>query len=150
MAKKKSTSIPGAPKAKRALKLQRRGNGSERDTPSTELEKAEAYMIVHNGSQRPRERNAFVGVIGGSDTVNHVAKSLEFFSQLRLNDAGIEFSEDLQFGQYLILQTMVEALKTAQEQITEDLKCAHARGVIAAAAELKLVCSPETPEMANG
>ena len=69
--------------------------------------------------------NPFVGH-GPGDTISQVRKGLDVFSQLNRDPAACAMSDDLQFGQFLILQTMVLALEAAEQQMEIAWKRAQA------------------------
>lgn len=109
------------------------------DSRPTLVEQAKALIdAASNGALReanpdPSGLNPYIQSSGARDTVYYVRCSLELMSQLSLRDAGIGMNKDLEFGQFLILQTMVKALQAVDGQIQHDTKLALARAIVEAA-----------------
>lgn len=60
------------------------------------------------------------------ETVQHVKCGLKLYVQLSAEGMNAEFDEDIVFGQYLFLQSMVDALEAAKAQITNERKASEA------------------------
>jgi hypothetical protein len=99
----------------------------------TVLEWAKAFLqsasegALVEGNPDPHNLNPFIQRTGARDTINYVRCSLEAVAE---RWGGIGESQDLEFGRYLILQTMVRALEIADGQIQHDEKVARARGIV--------------------
>lgn len=71
-------------------------------------------------------RNPFQGH-EGYDTVHNVVCGLEFLSQCFDQARELTMLEDLSFGQFLILQTLAEALRGAKAQFENERKRPNAQ-----------------------
>jgi len=102
-----------------------------KEKPATPLEQAESYirLATSGACEKPAANNPFVAS-SGLDTLHYVHCGLELFSQLSLMDAGIGMDKDLEFGQFLILKCMTEALRAAEEQLRNDDQLARARATV--------------------
>jgi hypothetical protein len=93
---------------------------------------ADAVLTVQkDGGFHVPSVNPFIQDAGSSDTVTYVAAALEYLSRVIPGDEGVRSDKECQFGQYLLMSTLVEALKAANVQADEH-KVARAHGIIAA------------------
>ena len=118
-----------APKAPRRTKARKPATPKEK--PATPLEQAESYIrLATDGAfEKPAANNPFVAS-SGLDTLHYVHCGLELFSQLSLMDAGIGMDKDLEFGQFLILKCMTEALRAAEEQLRHEDQLTRAQATV--------------------
>ena len=109
------------------------------ERPVSEIQWAKAYLSMTEQraltEANPIHINPFVQSTGSGDTVHYVECGLEAMSRVKHGDDGVATDTNCQFGQYLVLQTMVEALRAAQEQMKHEHKLARAHGVIAGASK---------------
>jgi len=104
------------------------------ERPATPLEQAEAVIYVHDqgGRKVAPARNPFFQATGSIDTIQYVKCGLEVMSNSTLRGSGAAESADVDFGRYLLLQTLADALEAAKEQIKVEHELARASATVAA------------------
>lgn len=102
------------------------------ERPASDLERAQAILATKPGRVPISVQNPFFCETSSDDTVTYVSRGLALFSQLSLADSGVAMNKDLEFGQFLILQTMRVALDASLEQMKREHEECWARATVAA------------------
>lgn len=118
--------------AAKNTKARRTARAPKAEAPISDLEQAKAIIATKGGRKAIVVENPFFCATSSDDTVTYVSRGLELFSQLSIQPSGVSMSADLEFGQFLILQSMRHALDGALEQMKREHEECWARATVAA------------------